>query len=220
NLTLSELSEAAGRFRNAYYYYKDYVVYRDSVRNLETIQQMADIRTNYEVSQKQIEVDLLSQQRKNQNITVTSTIVAFFLIALLALGLYRRNKYINKMSRVLAREKNRSEHLLLNILPEQTARELKDYGRVKSQRFDSVTVMFADFKDFTYHSEYLEPEVLVESVDFYFTKFDEIIDKYGLEKIKTVGDCYMCAGRLPYPSQDHTHKTLLAALEMAEFVKT
>src|SRR5690606_985663 len=68
NLTLSDLSEAAGRFRNAYYYYKDYVVYRDSVRNLETIQQMADIRTNYEVSQKQIEVDLLAQQRKNQNI--------------------------------------------------------------------------------------------------------------------------------------------------------
>jgi len=121
---------------------------------------------------------------------------------------------------VLAREKNRSEHLLRNILPEQTAKELKDYGRVKSQRFDSVTVLFADFKDFSRHSEYLEPEVLVESVDFYFTKFDEILDKYGLEKIKTVGDCYMCAGGLPYPSQDHTHKTLLAALEITDFVRS
>jgi adenylate cyclase len=220
NLTLADLSEAAGRFRNAYYYFKDYIVYRDSVRNLETIQQMANIRTDYEISQKQVEVDLLAQQRQNQKITMISTIVALFLIALLALGLYRRNKYINKMSRVLAREKNRSDHLLRNILPEETARELKDYGRVKSQRFDSVTVLFADFKDFTFHSEYLEPEVLVESVDFYFTKFDEIIEAYGLEKIKTVGDCYMCAGGLPYPSQDHTHKTLLAALDMADFVKT
>ncbi|HSI71259.1 MAG TPA: adenylate/guanylate cyclase domain-containing protein [Gillisia sp.] len=219
NLTLANLSEAAGRYRNAYYYYKDYIVYRDSVKNLESIQQMANLRTDYEVSQKQIEVDLLDQQRKNQKITMISTIVALVLSALLALGLYRRNKYINKMTRVLAREKNRSEHLLRNILPEQTAKELKDYGRVKSQRFDSVTVLFADFKDFSHHSEYLEPEVLVESVDFYFTKFDEIIDKYGLEKIKTVGDCYMCAGGLPYPSQDHTHKTLLAALEMTDFVK-
>ncbi|MCM4158898.1 tetratricopeptide repeat protein [Antarcticibacterium flavum] len=219
NLTLADLSEAAGRFQNAYYYFKDYVTYRDSVKNLETIQQMANMRTDYEVSQKQVEVDLLAQQRQNQKITMISTIVALFLIALLALGLYRRNKYINKMSRVLAREKNRSDHLLRNILPEETARELKDRGKVKSQRFDSVTVMFADFKDFTYHSEYLEPEVLVESVDYYFTKFDEVIEKYGLEKIKTVGDCYMCAGGLPFPSQDHTHKTLLAALEIADFVK-
>lgn len=219
NLQLAKLYEAAGNYKEAYNAYKNYIVYRDSVSNLETIQQMAEVRTNYEISQKQTEVDLLAQQKANQKIIVISTGIAFVLLGLLAFGLYRRNRYINNISKVLGNEKDRSDRLLLNILPEQTARELKEFGRVKSQRFESVTVLFADFKDFTHHSEYLDPEVLVESVDFYFSRFDEITEKYGLEKIKTVGDCYMCAGGLPNPSRDHANSILLAALEMTEFVK-
>lgn len=219
NLQLANLYEAAGNYKEAYKAYKDYIVYRDSVTNLQTIQEMAELRTDYEVSQKQTEVDLLAQQKANQRIVVISTGIALVLLGLLAFGLYRRYLYINKMSKVLGNEKDRSDRLLLNILPEQTARELKEFGRVKSQRFESVTVLFADFKDFTVHSEYLDPETLVESVDFYFSRFDEITEKYGLEKIKTVGDCYMCAGGLPNPSRDHANSIILAALEMTEFVK-
>ena len=219
NLQLANLYESAGNYKEAHKAYKDYIVYRDSLTNLETIQQMADLRTDYEISRKQTEVDLLAQQKSNQRIVVISTGIALVLLGLLAFGLYRRYLYINKMSKVLGNEKDRSDRLLLNILPEQTARELKEFGRVKSQRFESVTVLFADFKDFTHHSEYLDPEVLVESVDFYFSRFDEITEKYGLEKIKTVGDCYMCAGGLPNPSRDHANSILLAALEMTEFVK-
>ena len=219
NLQLANLYESAGNFKEAHKAYKDYIVYRDSLTNLETIQQMADLRTDFEISQKQTEVDLLAQQKANQNIVVISTGIALVLLGLLAFGLFRRYKFINRMSKVLGKEKERSDRLLLNILPEQTARELKEFGRVKSQRFESVTVLFADFKDFTQHSEYLDPEVLVESVDFYFSRFDEITEKYGLEKIKTVGDCYMCAGGLPHPSRDHANSILLAALEMTEFVK-
>lgn len=219
NLQLANLYEAAGNYKEAYKAYKDYIVYRDSVTNLQTIQEMAELRTDYEVSQKQTEVDLLAQQKANQKIVVISTGIALVLLGLLAFGLYRRYLYINKMSKVLGNEKDRSDRLLLNILPEQTARELKEFGRVKSQRFESVTVLFADFKDFTVHSEYLDPETLVESVDFYFSRFDEITEKYGLEKIKTVGDCYMCAGGLPNPSRDHANSIILAALEMTEFVK-
>ncbi|QED37930.1 tetratricopeptide repeat protein [Antarcticibacterium arcticum] len=219
NLQLANLYEAAGNYKEAYKFYKNYIVYRDSVTNLQAIQQMADLRTDFEISQKQTEVDLLAQQKRNQKIIVISTGIALVLLGLLAFGLYRRYLYINKMSKVLGNEKDRSDKLLLNILPEQTARELKEFGRVKSQRFESVSVLFADFKDFTNLSEYLDPEVLVESVDFYFSKFDEIIEKYGLEKIKTVGDCYMCAGGLPFPSHDHAHSILLAALDMTNFVK-
>ena len=219
NLQLANLYESAGNYKEAHKAYKNYIVYRDSVTNLQAIQQMAELRTDYEISQKQTEVDLLAQQKRNQKIIVFSTAIAFVLLGLLAFGLYRRYLYINKMSKILGNEKDRSDRLLLNILPEQTARELKEFGRVKSQRFESVSVLFADFKDFTYHSEFLDPEVLVESVDFYFSKFDEIIAKYGLEKIKTVGDCYMCAGGLPFPTHDHAHCILLAALEMTQFVK-
>jgi len=107
---------------------------------------------------------------------------------------------------------------LLNILPEQTAEELKDKGKVQAKRFDSVSVMFTDFKDFTTYSDKLSPEELVDSIDFYYSKFDDIIEKHGLEKIKTVGDAYMCAGGLPFPTRDHPIKMVEAALEIAEFV--
>ena len=219
NLQLSELSEASGNYANAHNYYKSHVIYRDSIKNLESIRQMADLRLDFEVSQKQLEVDLLAQQKKNQNIVIISTIIALVLIGLLALGLYKRNMFIEKMTRIIKREKNRSDSLLLNILPEETARELKNYGKVKAKRFDSVSVMFTDFCNFTYKSEHLPPEVLVESVDYYYSKFDRIMEKYGLEKIKTLGDAYMCAGGIPFPLQDNAHKILLAALEILLFVK-
>ena len=79
--------------------------------------------------------------------------------------------------------------------------------------------MFTDFEGFTKYAEKLTPEKLVESVDYYFSKFDEIIEKYDLEKIKTVGDAYMCAGGLPFPTKDHATKMVLAAFEIAEFVE-
>lgn len=219
NLQMSELSEATGNYRNAHDYYKSHIMYRDSVKNLETVRQMADLRTDFEVSEKQLEVDLLAQQKKTQNIIIIATIIALILIGLLALGLFKRNKFIEKMTRIIKREKNRSDSLLLNILPEETARELKNYGKVKAKRFESVSVMFTDFCNFTYRSENLPPEVLVESVDYYYSQFDKIMEKYGLEKIKTLGDAYMCAGGIPFPLKDNAHKILLAALEILLFVE-
>jgi len=107
----------------------------------------------------------------------------------------------------------------LNILPEETAEELKQNGKVQAKKFDSVTVLFTDFEGFTNFAENLSPEKLVESVDFYFSKFDEIMEKYDLEKIKTVGDSYMCAGGLPFPTEDHAQKMVQAGFEIAAFVK-
>ncbi len=219
NLQLSLISEATGNYRNAHDYYKSHIIYLDSIRNLESVREMADLRLDYEVSQKQLEVDLLAQQKKTHKIVMFSTIIALVLIGLLALGLYKRNKFIEKMSRIVKREKNRSDNLLLNILPEETARELKNYGKVKAKRFESVSVMFTDFCNFTYKSEHLPPEVLVESVDYYYSHFDEIMEKFGLEKIKTLGDSYMCAGGIPFSLQDNAHKIVLAAFEILEFVK-
>ena len=78
--------------------------------------------------------------------------------------------------------------------------------------------MFSDFKGFTSYSETLSPEALVETIGFYFSKFDAIIEKYGLEKIKTIGDAYMCAGGLPFPSDNHAENMIKAAMEITEFV--
>ena len=109
--------------------------------------------------------------------------------------------------------------LLLNILPSETAQELKENGKVKAKRFESVTVLFTDFQGFTLSSQNFSPEKLVTSVDYYFSEFDKIIGEYGLEKIKTIGDSYMCAGGLPFPSEDHPEKVIEAAREIVRFME-
>ena len=218
NLQLSNLFEAKGDLSEYIKYYKNHIAYKDSVSNITSVQQTEALRADFEISQKQIEVDLLNEQKRTQRILVISIIVALFLLILLAIGLFRRYRFINKTNKIIEIEKNRSDNLLLNILPEETAQELKEFGKVKAKRFESVSVLFTDFKDFTQFAESLTPEELVESVDFYFSKFDEIIEKYNLEKIKTVGDAYMCAGGLPFPDQDHVKNILQAAIEINDFV--
>jgi len=218
-LSLSRIYEAAGNSREALSNYRNHIAYRDSVNNISSVQQMADLRTDFEVTRKQIEVNLLNQQKRNQQIIVIATAIALFLICLLAIGLYRRYLFIQRTKTIIEKERNRSEELLLNILPKETANELKTDGKVKAKKFDSVTVMFADFIGFTKYAEQLPPEVLVETVDYYFSKFDEIVAKYGLEKIKTIGDAYMCAGGLPFPTQDHALRMVQAAIDISQFVE-
>jgi class 3 adenylate cyclase len=206
NLKLTELYEVAGDSVRAYKYYKDHIAYRDSVQNIEAVQQMANERTEYEVSQMQLEVDLLNQQKRNQLI-----VLGFTSLLLLTLLWYYRS---------ISREKKKSEQLLLNILPEDTARELKLNGKVKARKHEWVTVLFSDFKGFTSYSENLSPEALVQTVDYYFSGFDSIIEKHGLEKIKTIGDAYMCVSGLQASTNDHTLKMLDAAFEIADFVES
>lgn len=219
NLKLFELYEKEGNTAEALRYYKAHIAYRDSLNNINTVKKLADLRTNFEVSQKQAEVDLLHVQKKNQRIVIWSTAIVLVLIGFLAAGLHRRNILIKRTSRIIEEERKRSDHLLLNILPEETAQELKQSGKVVAKRFESVTILFTDFKGFTHYAENLPPEELVESVDHYFSKFDEIVDRYYLEKIKTVGDSYMCAGGLHSHATDHAVKMVEAALEILEFVQ-
>lgn len=219
NEKLASLYEIEGEMGLSYKHYKDHITYRDSLLNVETVQQLADQRTDFEVSQKQIEVDLLDQRRKNQRNIAIGTGIGLFLIGLLAIGLFRRNTFIRKTKQIIEDERDRSDNLLLNILPEETAAELKANGTVRAKKYDAVTVLFTDFKGFTSYSEKLSPEALVETIGYYFSKFDAIMEKYGLEKIKTIGDAYMCAGGLYYNKEDHAHRMVSAAFEIASFVE-
>ena len=219
NLNLSSLYEWRGDSVTAYRYYKDHIVYRDSVRNLEVIEQMADERTDFEVSQKQFELDLVEQKRKNERIVNYATGGVLIFIAILAYVLYRRFLFAKKTKQIIEQEKDRSDQLLLNILPQETADELKSEGKVKARKYDPVTVFFSDFKGFTSYSEGLSPEDLVETVGYYFSKFDSIVEKYGLEKIKTIGDAYMCVGGIHDNSEDHAERMIKAAMEIRDFVE-
>jgi class 3 adenylate cyclase len=116
-------------------------------------------------------------------------------------------------------EKKKSDDLLLNILPAEIAEELKEKGSAVARDYDKVTVMFTDFKDFTKISELLTPSELVKEIDFCFSAFDRIIQKHNIEKIKTIGDAYMCVGGLPIPTETHAQDVINAALEMRDFMQ-
>ena len=214
-----------GDYKKGYQYQVKYLAQKDSIFNLETNDKMRGLQFGFDLQKKEDQIGLLEKEamiqelneKRQRNFTYVIAI-ALFLFVLLALGLYRRYKFIQETNSIIESEKNRSENLLLNILPEETAQELKVSGKVKAKKFDSVTVLFSDFKGFTHFAKNLSPEELVKSVDYYFSKFDEIMDKYDLEKIKTIGDAYMCAGGLPFESADHAVRMIMAAFEMEKFV--
>jgi class 3 adenylate cyclase len=130
----------------------------------------------------------------------------------------RQEKLLETKNIRLSEEKQKSDHLLLNILPYETAEELKETGVARSKSFNSVTVMFSDFRNFTYVAEKLSPEKLVSEINCYFSMFDEIINKYNVEKIKTIGDAYMCAGGIPNENCTNAADVILAAFEMQRFM--
>ena len=104
-------------------------------------------------------------------------------------------------------------------MPDDVANELKNTGETTAKHYDLVTVLFADIKDFTKISEQLSPRELVQEIDSIFRKFDEIVTKHKVEKIKTIGDAYMCAGGLPKADEDNPIRVVKAAVEMQQFMK-
>ena len=125
---------------------------------------------------------------------------------------------VNERTKELKEEKEISENLLLNILPYETTQELKENGAVKAKDYNMVTVLFTDFKDFSQFSAGLSSKDLVEQIDYYYREMDQITSKYGIEKIKTIGDSYMCAAGLPSERDDHAKAAVMAAIEIRDLV--
>jgi len=125
---------------------------------------------------------------------------------------------VSVLSGSLNRERRRSDALLLNVLPEPVARELKSFERVEPREYPSASVLFTDFVGFTRVAEGFTPHRLVEELDFCFRRFDEIARRHNLEKIKTIGDAYMAVGGIPSPNHSHARDCVRAALEIAAFV--
>lgn len=129
-----------------------------------------------------------------------------------------RTEEIQRQMEVISQEKEKSENLLLNILPRETSEELKAHGAAKPKEFESVSVLFTDFKGFTMIAEQLTPEQLVEEIHHCFSAFDKIAERHGIEKIKTIGDAYMAAGGLPTRNDSHPVDVVKAALEIRDFM--
>jgi len=126
----------------------------------------------------------------------------------------KQKEQVERQKKLLEEEKEKTEKLLLNILPREMADELKNKGKAKARNYRSATVMFTDFKGFTRLAEEYSPQDLVAELDSYFITFDEIVNKYNVEKIKTIGDAYMAAGGVPIRNKSNAIDTTLAALEI------
>lgn len=180
------------------------------------------------ISLESKEFQLQNAELRLQNNKYIGAIILSLLLLLGALSLLfyfryqskkRSNELLEQKNKTIAEERERSDELLLNILPASIAKELKNTGAAKARKYDEVTVMFADFQNFTRMAEVLSPERLVKELDDCFRAFDMIISQYpDIEKIKTIGDAYMCASgfseRKSYPVS-----IIQAALEFQEYLE-
>ncbi len=205
-------------FKGALLQYKKYRELDDSIYTVENAIKIENLTTEREVElkNKQIEIDSLEVEKKREReLFFIAGIIALLCLTGLVFRNYRRQKVLNG---ALSVEKQKSDDLLLNILPAEVAEELKTKGYAEAKLIDMVTVLFTDFKGFTTLSEELSPKDLVAEINECFSAFDHIMQKNGIEKIKTIGDAYMAAGGLPVVNVSHAKDVVMAALAIQKFM--
>jgi len=223
---LAQAYSKSGQYKYAYEYQKAFTAIKDTIRSEENEERLNNSRIQHDIESKEKEIALLNKDNelKETQLASANTFQKFSyalgaLLLLIIGGIYFQYRYVQKSHARLAIERNRAEDILLNILPKDTADELKAKGHVDSREYEQTTVMFTDFKGFTQVSENIPGNELVASIDYYFKKFDEIITQFGLEKIKTIGDSYMCAGGLPTANKSNPIDAVKASIEIMKFVK-
>lgn len=212
-------------FAKAIKYNKKYSDLDDSLQRIERSKAFAQIN-NYEKAKAEKEREIQELNLARQKLARNSAIIVGVLILIMLVLLWHRYRFIRRTkseledkNKIIQSEREKSDKLLLNILPEETAGELKVSGKSKARMFDMVTVMFIDFKGFTMMAEKMSPQDLVDEIDQYYKTFDDIITRHNIEKIKTIGDAYMCAGGLPVPNTTNPGDVLAAACEIRDFME-
>ena len=230
NDCLMRAYEALGDFRNAFRAQKAFMAAQDSLDRINDSKEVTRLEVTRAFQERMITDSLtnvrnsyereiaynaqLSRERDRRN-------VLFFTglgVLLLAAALWNRLRFMRRSRTAIQREKDRSDQLLLNILPAEVAEELKAKGSADARHFDQATVLFSDFKGFTNLAEQLTASELVAEIDHCFKGFDAIAEKYGVEKIKTIGDAYMAVAGVPDPKASRPLDIVLAAIEMQEFI--
>jgi class 3 adenylate cyclase/Tfp pilus assembly protein PilF len=234
--------ESAQNFQTALFYHRQAVARKDSLFTAENARVIAELQEGYEAKARAQEIEALNKEKTLQEREIRSQRLALWslgaglLVAVAAAittgWLYRQKRAaaqeilrqkevleeqsteIELINTALQEAHEQSETLLLNILPAPIAQRLKSGERAIADRFDSVTVLFADIVGFTKLSAQTTPEKLVQGLNTIFERFDKLAKKYNLEKIKTIGDAYMVAGGLPERSEDHSERVAMFALEI------
>lgn len=234
---LSESYAKSNDYKLAFEYFQAYKNLSDSLLSIERTKAINELDLLYttekkdkEIAQQKaaIEKQQMAIEERNKRYLLLAALGSLILLSVTIGLLYSRklnrqlttkNSLIESQKVEIESERNRAEGLLLNVLPETVANELKQKGHATPEHYDSVTVLFTDFEGFTKIASSLSPTQVVNELNDCFLKFDEIAEKYNLEKIKTIGDAYMCAGGLPVRNKTHPLDAISAAKEMLAFVE-
>lgn len=167
----------------------------------------------YETEKKDAEIEQQSKEIKAQADKVRRQLIIIGVAIAIIL-------MVTVLGYMIYKERQKSEQLLLNILPKKVADDLKLYGKTEPEYFENCSVYFSDIVNFTSTSESLEPAYLIEELNDLFTTFDTIMATYGCERIKTIGDAYMAVSGMPLPEEDHAEKMVDAALDILDALKS
>lgn len=215
-----------GDYSNAYKYQKLFSSLADTLNNQMLSDKLTSLQRNFEIQTRQNQINLLTKDKMVQELDLKSqklqkTIISggLALILIIALIIFRNYLQTSRTNKLLDKQKDQIESLLQNILPAEVAVELQRVGRATPRYYESVSVLFTDFKDFTRHADTLSPQEIVSELNACFIAFDDIIEKHKLEKIKTIGDSYMCAGGIPSPDNMHALNMIHASQEIQAYMK-
>jgi adenylate cyclase len=213
-------------------YYKQAADLKAEIYSEESSKQIAEMQTKYETEKKEQEISLLLKNKEiselalaRQALLRNSLLGGLFMLFILAFIIYGRYRFARRVNRqledanaLIQKEKEKSDQLLLNILPAQVANDLKETGKTEPQLFENVTVYFSDVVGFTNMSSALEPSLLIAELNDIFTAFDNIIERNDCERVKTIGDAYLCVCGMPAPNPNHAENIVRSALEIVDYM--
>lgn len=217
-----------GDYRQAASVFIDYINAINEYKRNETAIQVNQLSMQENFRRKQYadsvntvkEREVSRLKLKQQKLYSFAGLALVLMLALILFVIYRNFRTQKKLTAIIQDEKHKSDELLLNILPSDVADELKAKGASDARQFDEVSVLFTDFANFTLVAEKLGPQRLVDELHVCFSAFDRIMEKYGLEKIKTIGDAYLAVAGLPQAMPDHAARSVMAAKDILAFMNS
>ena len=214
-----------GDYNNAYLYHTYFSKVKDTLYNNETDKRLATLQFDFDLQKKQNQINLLTKDKsikelelKKQETFKNALFTVVCLIFVVAVVLFRGYRNKVKTNIILDRKNMEIERLILNILPAEVAHELRTTGKATPRNYEYASVLFTDFKDFTSLTRNMPPDEVVKELNACFVAFDEIVGVNNLEKIKTIGDAYMCAGGIPTFNKNHVFDIVEAGLAMQDCI--
>lgn len=215
---LSESFAEVSDYYQAYTYQKLLADIKDTINRSSNDNVILRQQLSFDLDRKEAELAVQELEVQKQRLVKNAVFGGLILILIIAFIIFRN--YLNKVkiNRLLDKQNVQIENLLLNILPAPVAKELQESGKASPRDYASVTVLFTDFKGFTRIAEGMSPNELVTELNEFFHAFDDIVERHNLEKIKTIGDAYMCAGGIPAENSTHPFDAVEAGFEMQRFI--